>query len=513
MTRAALSATPGTGTTVPAPARWLFVLAGTLGIIGYLVPALRRLGYPYELSFFEGSTVEVTGRLVDGLALYGPPSPEFTPWPYPPMYFWLTAGAAELLGLSLPAMRMVSVAASLAVLALIGVVVHRLTGSGPAAVLGAGLYAATYRVGGAWADTARVDSMLLAVAMVLIVVAMRARTWRGGLAVGLLVVVGFLTKQNALIAAAPVLAVLLVRRREAGIVATAVGVGGSVVSVLLGDVATDGWYSPYVVGQLLGHPMRAEWFVWFWLVDVLLPVALVVIVVALLTWRHRRQRAYEPRMQWASIPQESVVVAAGVVGLLLAALAGRLHEGGSSNVAMPAHLATAMVVAVAMHRLAASGLLSRPELWLLGSVAVAQVVVLQFWRTDIVPTPADGAAGDRFIADLAELPAPVLVTSHPYYARLAGQPTASSTIAVVDLLDTRSTRALDELTDQLPWSLDGVNTVVVDNEATSYLFGDALERDFTRVESEIIPGDDFVPVNDVPVKPRLVYVRTSEVTR
>jgi len=113
MTRAALSATPGTGTTVPAPARWLFVLAGTLGIIGYLVPALRRLGYPYELSFFEGSTVEVTGRLVDGLALYGPPSPEFTPWPYPPMYFWLTAGAAELLGLSLPAMRMVSVAASL----------------------------------------------------------------------------------------------------------------------------------------------------------------------------------------------------------------------------------------------------------------------------------------------------------------------------------------------------------------------------------------------------------------
>ena len=173
----------------------------------------------------------------------------------------------------------------------------------------------------------------------------------------------------------------------------------------------------------------------------------------------------------------------------------------------------AMVVSVAMHRLAASGLLSRPELWLLGSVAVAQVVVLQFWRADIVPTPADGPAGDRFIEDLAELPAPVLVASHPHYARLAGQPTASSTIAVVDLLDTRSTRARDALADQLPWSLDGVNTVVVDNEATSYLFGDALERDFTLVESEIVPGDDFVPVNDVPVKPRLVYVRTSEVAR
>lgn len=513
MTRAAISATPGLGVMVPTPARWLFVLAGGLGIVGYVVPALRRVSYPYELSFFEGSTVEVTGRLVDGLTLYGPPSPEFTPWPYPPMYFWITAGAADLLGLSLPTMRVVSFAASLAVLALIGVAVHRLTGSVPAALLGAGLYAATYRVGGAWADTARVDSLLLAVAMALIVVAMRARTWRGGLAVGALVAVGFLTKQNALIAAAPVLAVLLLHRRQAGIVAAAVGMGGAALSVLLGDVTTDGWYSPYVVGQLLGHPMRAEWFLWFWLVDVLLPFALIVVVVALLAWRHRDIRARTSWPGWAAHSQESAVALAGVLGLLLAALAGRLHEGGSSNVAMPVHLAMAMVVAVVMYRFAVSGLLSRPELWLLGGVAVVQVLALQLWRTGIVPTSADRDAGDAFIADLEELPAPVLVTSHPYYARLAGQPPASSTIAVVDLLDTRSTRARDELAAQLPWPLDGVNTVVADNEATSYLFGDALEREFTLVDSEIIPGDDFVPVNDVPVKPQLVYVRTSEVAR
>ena len=180
MTQAALSAPATMRGPIPNPARWLFVVAGVVGLVGYLVPVLRRVGYPYELSFFEGSTVEVTGRLVDGLPLYGPPAAEFTPWPYPPMYFWVTSMAADVLGLSLPTMRVVSVIASVVVLVLVGVVVHRLTGSAVAALLGMGLYAATYRVSGAWADTARVDSLFLALVMAVIVVAMRARGAAGG---------------------------------------------------------------------------------------------------------------------------------------------------------------------------------------------------------------------------------------------------------------------------------------------------------------------------------------------
>jgi hypothetical protein len=55
--------------------------------------------------------------------------------------------------------------------------------------------------------------------------------------------------------------------------------------------------------------------------------------------------------------------------------------------------------------------------------------------------------------------------------------------------------------------------VVVDNDATSFLFGTALADEFTLVDDDVVPGDDFVPVTDFPVKPRLVYVRTSEVKR
>lgn len=148
-----------------------------------------------------------------------------------------------------------------------------------------------------------------------------------------------------------------------------------------------------------------------------------------------------------------------------------------------------------------------------GGAAAAQVLVLQFWLTGIVPTSADRVAGDRFIAELAALPSPAIVTSHPYYARLAGQSPAASTIAVTDLLETRSSRARTALMAQLPWSLSGTSAVVVDNDATSFLFGSALIDEFTLVDGDVVPGDDFVPVTDFPVKPRLVYVRTSEVSR
>jgi len=34
--------------------------------------------------------VEVSAWVTEGLPLYGPRSTEFTPWPYPPLYFWVT---------------------------------------------------------------------------------------------------------------------------------------------------------------------------------------------------------------------------------------------------------------------------------------------------------------------------------------------------------------------------------------------------------------------------------------
>jgi hypothetical protein len=130
------------------------------------------------------------------------------------------------------------------------------------------------------------------------------------------------------------------------------------------------------------------------------------------------------------------------------------------------------------------------------------------WHSSVIPTRADQVAGDRLIADLRQLPGRVLVPTHPYYLRLAGLPGHASSIAIYDILYARGGR--EAVGAQLPWSLDGVSAVVLDNETDMQLFGPELAGDFTLITPALVPESVFVPVTDTPTHPALLFVRTSE---
>ncbi len=470
----------------------------------YVVSALQRIGYPYELQYFEGSTVEVSARVTEGLPLYAAPTTDFTPWPYPPLYFLITGELARVTGINLPTLRVVSFVASLASLVLLVLIVRASTRSVVAGLVAAGLFAGTYRVSGAWFDAARVDSLLVALLLAAVLVGLKARTWRGGIGLGLVLLLAFLTKQNALVVAVPMLAWLLVRRRPVGVAATVVLAVTSIGSVVVGDALTDGWYSPYVVGQLLGQGSVLRWLVEFWVVDLALPFAVVLLAFA--WWSRRRARP------WAWGADAGYLVACAL-GLALAGLAGRLHDGGYVNVAIPAHAGMAILLGLAVGVVLAHPTTTQRLLGAAAAVVALQVAVMSAWHVDVVPTQADRAAGDRFVAAVRALPGTVLLPSHPYYLRLAGRPVAASDIAIRDLLATRPGRARDAMEAQLPWSLDGVDAVIVDAPDGTVLFGPELARDFTLVTSDFVPGEDFRPITDVPAVPSLLYVRTSELPR
>ena len=469
----------------------------------FVVVAARRVGYPYELQWFEGSTVEVSARVTEGLPLYGPPTTEFTPWPYPPLYFWVTGELAKVTGVSLTTLRVVSLAATLAAVLLIILIIRRVTGSMLAATVSAGLFVATYQVSGDWFDAARIDSLFLALSLGAILAGLRSRTWRGGLAAGALFLAAFLTKQNALLIAGPLLLWLLIRRRPVGLAASVVLAVGSVGSVVVGDLLTDGWYSPYVVTQLLGQGIALQWVLGYWVADVILPFAVVLGTLGWWTVHHRG---------WLRLDADRTYLIAAVTGLMLASWAGRLHDGGYVNNAIPGHAGTAMLLGLA----AAAVLSSSPSRRLLvGSAAViaAQAIVMSLWHGSPLPTAADQTAGDAFIAAVRTLPQRTVLPTHPYYLRLAGRPTHASAIAIGDLLDTRPGRARDAISAQLPWSLAGVDSVVLDSADGAALFGSALTRDFTLVTSSLVPGQAFYPASDVATRPALLYIRTTVLNR
>ncbi len=504
------AATRGSG----AALSWVLGAAGLVPVVAYLVAAAQRVGYPYELTYFEGSTVEVMARVVAGQPLYAAPTSGWTPWPYPPLYFWVSAAVARLTGVSLLPMRLVSLAASVAVLVLVALVVRRFSGSGVAGVAAAGLFAATYRVSGVWFDTARVDSLLLALLLGAVYAGMRVRSWRGGLVLGGLLFLGFLTKQNTLIVAAPMLLWLLVRRRSVGVAAT-LTLGVTVVgSTVLGDLTTDGWYSRYVVHQLTSQGWATQWFLGFWARDLVGPfaVSLAATAVGLLVCRRRGGARLRRADGSRRLPgDDTAYLLACVVGLVGTSWAARLHEGGYANVSMPAQAAAAIVVGCLLGRLLGSVRLTRGLVTGLALLVVVQAGAMATYQPTVLPTPADRAAGDRFVATLERLPGRVLVPTHPYYLRLAGLPTHASAIAIYDIY--RSGGGPELLRSVLPWDLDGVSAVVLDNTSDVGMFGPALTRDFTLVTSTLVPPGVFAPLSDLPAHPTVLYVRTSELPR
>jgi 4-amino-4-deoxy-L-arabinose transferase-like glycosyltransferase len=90
-----------------------------LPVVAYLWVALHRIGYPYELEWLEGGAVSIVQRVHAGHALYVQPSLHYVPWPYPPLYFWVSAGVAQVTGVGFMALRLVSFAASLGTFAAI----------------------------------------------------------------------------------------------------------------------------------------------------------------------------------------------------------------------------------------------------------------------------------------------------------------------------------------------------------------------------------------------------------
>ena len=475
-------------------------------MLAYVVVALQRISYPYELTYFEGSTVEVTARVVAGEPLYGPPTTAFVPWPYPPLYFWLTGALARLSGLDLPTLRLVSFAASLAVLVLLALIVRRAGGSTVAGIVAAGLCAASFRVSGAFADTARVDSLLLAFLLAAVLVGSRARTWRGGVALGVLLLLGFLTKQNALIVAAPMLLWLLVRRRGVGVGATVTLGAGVVGSTLVGSLVTDGWYARYVLFQLPSQSWALRWVWDFWLQDLVIPFAVALVAIGVLALTVLTRAGAAPRWRFRLGDQRAYLLACAV-GMLLASWVARLHEGGYANVAMPAHAAVAGAAGLVLAAWLRSDRSTSPATGVIGALLAVQVVLMTLSQPDIVPSDADRAAGDRFVATLRDLPGMVLVPTHPYYLRLAGRPTHAASIAIYDQLHVAD--GADQLAGFVPWDLDGVSAVVLDNASDTQLFGPALTRDFTLFTSTVLPDGVFLPKTDLPTHPALLYVRTS----
>ncbi len=174
-------------------------------IIIYLYLALVRLFYPFELEWMEGGMVGHIVQIFQGHFLYQAPTIEFIPYIYGPLYFYLSALLSKLMGIGFLPLRLLSVIASLGCFILIYVIVKKETGKHFFSVFAVGLFAATYKISGAWFDIARVDSLFVMLLLCGYYVLNYSSHRLSGFFGGFLLSLAFLTKQSTLIIAIPLL--------------------------------------------------------------------------------------------------------------------------------------------------------------------------------------------------------------------------------------------------------------------------------------------------------------------
>jgi len=484
-------------------ARVVVVVASVLPIVTYLWVALQQLGYPYELEWMEGGSVEIVNRVVHGQAIYVAPSLHYVPYAYPPLYFWVSAAVAHVTGVGFLPLRLVSFTASLGCLALLYSMVRRETADPVAGLLAAGLFAATYEVGGAWLDIGRVDSLYLLFLLAAVAVARRATGVRGGLLVGGLVAAAFLTKQSALLAAAPLLGLLVVTRRRVGLAAVATVAALVVGTTLVLDATSHGWYGYYVLSELVHQGVDRTAAVRFPVKDLGPAVwALALGVVGAAVGWHRRSATNWPF--WLAV----------VAGFVASSWVARAHSGGGRDVLIPAYAAVALLAGLGYDALRRSPGRARAVVGAaLALVVVVQVGHLADHPSHLVPTAASAATGRHFVAELRATPGEVIVIDHPWYATLAGKGSWAQGEALHDVLRAGDGPARRDLLRSIDAALASprVTTVYVDTPVDTGPFATALRRYFVPAAGRrVFPCYRcFFPVTDVATRPYLRYVRRS----
>lgn len=479
----------------------LLVGAGTF-IAVYIVIAVIRVRYPFELEWMEGGSVVHVQRILSGQPLYARPSLEFTPFIYTPFYYYVSAVPARVLGNGFLPLRLVSLAASLGSLVLIALFVRKRTRSASASFLAACLFAATFKLTGAWFDLARVDSLALFLMLAGVYVIESSTSVAMTSVAVIVLVLSFLTKQSsAFVMAGLGGAALITRRgRDRWLLPGLLGVL-SVAAVWVLNRQTDGWFGYYVFNVPSRHSIEKNMLTRFWTHDLAahLPIALLFAVFALLG-------AAAPTRDRGRVIRDTALFG----GLLAAAYFSRIHSGGFDNVLMPAVAGVAMFFGIGMASVGTTAL-HRPLLTAaIFAVAAVQFLMLAYSPRYYVPTASARAEGEQLLRSINAVDGGVYLAEHPWYAVAAGKSSQAQTMAVADLIRASGSDVVrDALADEMRIAVDEERYSAFVVDAEDFLLRPAdFERHYRLVDAHL-SDDNFLPPTGMKRAPRLLFIRRS----
>ena len=407
-----------------------------LFILMYICIAIIRMNFPYELEWLEGGLVDQVNRIIDGKPLYESPSIYNVPFLYPPVYFYVSAFFAFIFGRGFFPLRFVSFFSSLVSFLMIFLIVKRETKNNWIAIISTGLFAASFRVTGAWFDIARVDSLFVAIFLVFVYFARGQDSNEKAVLVGILGALVFLVKQTGLVICFPIFLFILIKNKRRGLISLATFLMMIGISTILFNTFTDGWYSVYVFKLLR---QQTEWipsmFLSFWGVDLIfkLPVALLF---TLLFLKRKTQSRFE-NWFWLCL----------LAGVLAGSFITRVKVGGYVNVLIPLYAGLSVTFGLGLNEiLEKPGILlaksSQRKNGLILLICLLQFGLITYNPVDQLPSAADKTAGDKLIKFLSNIDGEVFMPDYGYLNALAGKQTYAHHSAIWDIMRSKEENSI-----------------------------------------------------------------------
>lgn len=470
-----------------------FVLA--IGAIAALVQtigtAFSRMAYPFALEWMEGGVVDHVRIVLAGKPLYRAPSFEWTPFIYPPFYYWVCAAFMKVFGVSLFWARFVSTCSMIGAFALVGAFVRREVGGLVGPIVAAGLFAITFKITGLWMDLARVDSLFVALFLGGAYLARFGDTPVKAALGGLLLFLGFFTKQTGLVLAAPVLVTAVWLDRRRGLIVAGTFAGLTIGAVQWMDLASDDWFRYYVFEVARKH--ATDWTEWhrffvetFWQP---MPITLAFAIFALACGALRGGRAV--LFFYASL----------LFLTWVHAFSGMIHNGGYLNALIPYCALLSLLAGVAIGWITKQEVTGR-VLRRLQAVGVGllmlQLGMLIYDQRPAIPRRRDVATGKLMIDRWRRARAqhgPVLSLGFGYYGMLAGDPEIHAhTMALSDIFKTADPKYTVPLTEDLQRVLQSRRyRTIIRDESFSLVpgnFDQTLRTTYRQQGALFEPGED-----------------------
>jgi 4-amino-4-deoxy-L-arabinose transferase-like glycosyltransferase len=403
-------------------------------IVGFLAAAYFRITFDSPMWVMEAPALQAVRRISEGQPLYAPPTLEYVAPLYAPLYFYAAAAVSTVIGVGLPALRLVAVVASSCSALLIAHLVWRETRNLLVSIVAAGLFIASTALSAFALDLARVDALCLVMLLAAVAAGRAAESdnRRGmwfQLASGVFTGLGVLSKQTAFVMIFPLLINSLFTTRVRGALLFMLGTGmtlGLAAFVLWRQYGE--WTEFYLLQLPSNHSLTLDSAGNFWTQKILSSFLIPLGFAPVFFIGRSLDRDFAPVRFW-------LLVSAGMIGM---AWAATLNFWSDDNVLLPALAVLSILFglgfAEALRRLDGSSRQARAFRVYIVALAAAQFVVVHYNPRSTSPLRSDVSAAERSVTLLTNLPGQVYGPDYAEFLYAAGKGEQASGLSVFELV-------------------------------------------------------------------------------